>query len=274
MMINCNGTLLDLSTPKVMGIINVTPDSFVASSRVMSKDAIKNQIDKMLTEGADILDFGAMSSRPGAIEISIEEEVRRLIPVMEILEEMNIDCIVSLDLYRSEVLSRIYSDKIGMINDITAGNRDPQLPKLLASHQMAYCIMHMQGTPENMQNAPRYDEVVMDIMKFFIKKLEILDQLHIEDIIIDPGFGFGKSLNHNYEILRKLSSFQILERPILAGLSRKSMIHKLLSIDPKDALNGSTALHMVALQQGASILRVHDVRAAREVIQLHSQLYS
>ncbi len=256
-----------------MGIINVTPDSFVESSRAMTKDSMKIQIDKMLDEGADILDFGAMSSRPGAKEISIDEEVKRLIPVIEIIEEMDLDCIISLDLYRSKVLSEIYCDKIGMINDITAWNADPQLLEMLLSHKMAYCIMHMQGMPINMQNDPRYDQVVMDIMKFFIKKLERLVQLGINDVILDPGFGFGKSIEDNYEILRKLSTFKILECPILAGLSRKSMIYKLLDIAPEYALNGTTALHMIALEQGASILRVHDVGAAKECIKLYTQLY-
>lgn len=270
--LNCAGRLLDLSRPVIMGIINVTEDSFYAGSRFTALDAIMQQAEKMLHEGAQILDIGGMSSRPGATIISAEEEVQRIAPVIETLVQRFPEAILSLDTIYGHS-ARVGAELgVGIINDISAGRLDASMYPTVAELGLPYVLMHMQGQPGNMQKNPSYDDVVTEVLDFFIAEVGKLRALGVKDIVLDPGFGFGKNLSHNYTLLKYLQVFQILDTPILAGLSRKSMIYRLLEIEPEAALNGTTALHMVALQQGAKILRVHDVKPAAEVIHLWEML--
>ena len=270
--LNCAGRLLDLSQPVIMGIINVTEDSFYAGSRFTALDAIVQQAEKMLNEGALILDIGGMSSRPGATIISAEEEVQRIAPVIEALAKRFPEAILSLDTIYGHS-ARVGAELgVGIINDISAGRLDDSMYPTVAQLGLPYVLMHMQGQPGNMQKNPNYEDVVTEVLDFFIAEVGKLRALGVKDIVLDPGFGFGKNLNHNYILLKYLQVFQILDAPILAGLSRKSMIYRLLEVEPEAALNGTTALHMVALQQGAKILRVHDVKPAAEVIHLWEML--
>lgn len=270
--LNCNGTLLDLEEPIVMGIINVTPDSFYANSRASSVDQALQLAERHLNEGATILDVGGMSSRPGAKIIGVEEELERVLPIIEAIKLQFPQAIISLDTVRAKVAAAGVASGVGLINDISAGGIDEQLFSTVANLNVPYILMHMQGKPSNMQSQPTYDNVIQEIFDFFVKKVGELRALGVKDIIIDPGFGFGKQLEHNYTLLRSMHVFKVLGLPILAGLSRKSMIYRLLDIEPEQALAGTAALHMVALQQGSKILRVHDVREANEVIKLWSQL--
>lgn len=270
--LNCNGTLLDLERPIVMGIINVTPDSFYADSRAGSVEQALQLAERHLEEGATILDVGGMSSRPGAELIGVAEELKRVLPIIEAIKAKFPEAILSLDTVRAEVAEAGVDSGVGMINDISAGGIDERLFSTLAHLNVPYILMHMQGQPTTMQTQPTYSHVVQDIFDFFVKKVGELRALGVKDIIIDPGFGFGKELEHNYTLLKSMHVFQVLGLPILAGLSRKSMIYRLLDIGPEEALVGTAALHMVALQQGSKILRVHDVREANEVIKLWSQL--
>lgn len=270
--LNCAGRLLDLSHPIIMGIINVTEDSFYAGSRFTALDAIVQQAEKMLSEGAQILDIGGMSSRPGATIISAEEEVERVAPVIEALTKRFPEAIMSIDTIYGHS-ARVGAELgVGIINDISAGRLDDSMYPTVAQLGLPYVLMHMQGQPGNMQKNPIYEDVVTEVLDFFIAEVGKLRALGVKDIVLDPGFGFGKNLSHNYTLLKYLQVFQILDAPILAGLSRKSMIYRLLEIEPEAALNGTTALHMVALQQGAKILRVHDVKPAAEVIRLWEML--
>ncbi|NET31397.1 MAG: dihydropteroate synthase [Cyanothece sp. SIO1E1] len=270
--LNCNGTLVDLEEPIVMGIINVTPDSFYANSRASSVDQALQLAERHLNEGATILDVGGMSSRPGAKIIGVEEELERVLPIIEAIKLQFPQAIISLDTVRAKVAAAGVASGVGLINDISAGGIDEQLFSTVANLNVPYILMHMQGKPSNMQSQPTYDNVIQEIFDFFVKKVGELRALGVKDIIIDPGFGFGKQLEHNYTLLRSMHVFKVLGLPILAGLSRKSMIYRLLDIEPEQALAGTAALHMVALQQGSKILRVHDVREANEVIKLWSQL--
>lgn len=270
--LNCAGRLLDLSRPVIMGIINVTEDSFYADSRFTALDAIVQQAEKMLSEGAQILDIGGMSSRPGATIISAEEEVQRIAPVIEGLVKRFPEVILSLDTVYGHS-ARVGAELgVGIINDISAGRFDSSMYPTVAELGLPYVLMHMQGQPGNMQKNPSYADVVTEVLDFFIAEVGKLRALGVKDIVLDPGFGFGKNLEHNYTLLKNMHVFQILDAPILAGLSRKSMIYRLLEIEPEAALNGTTALHMVALQQGAKMLRVHDVKPASEVIHLWEML--
>lgn len=270
--LNCNGTLLYLREPVVMGIINVTPDSFYAESRADSVDQALGLAEKHLQAGATILDVGGMSSRPGAEIIGVEEELGRVLPIIEALRSKFPKTIISLDTVRAKVAEAGVARGVGMINDISAGAFDQGLFPTVARLNVPYILMHMQGKPSNMQSQPTYDNVIQEIFDFFVKKVGELRALGVKDIIIDPGFGFGKQLEQNYTLLGSMHVFKVLGLPLLAGLSRKSMIYRLLDINPDDALVGTAALHMVALQQGSKILRVHDVREANEVIKLWSQL--
>lgn len=271
--INCKGTLIDFSQPRIMGILNLTPDSFYAGSRYLSANDVVKQADRMLEQGADFLDIGAASSRPGAAEVTVSEEWQRLQPVLEALAAHFPDALVSVDTYHAEIARRAVQDYgVALINDISAGTLDKHMFATMADLQVPYIIMHMQGTPRTMQSNPQYDNLIKDIVRYLAEKINQLRLLGVNDIIADPGFGFGKTLQHNYQLLEKLDAFRILERPLLVGLSRKSMIYKLLNTTPQEALNGTTALHTIALLKGASILRVHDVPAAREVVQL-TQFY-
>jgi dihydropteroate synthase len=276
--LNCRGHLLDLTTPVVMGILNVTPDSFFDGGQYDTADAVLRQAGKMLEAGAQILDIGGASSRPGAKIVSVEEEIERVVPAIEAVLKRFPDTIISIDTWRSEVVLAALDAGAAIINDISAGRLDAQLfPTIgaLASkgESIPYILMHMQGEPGTMQQNPVYEDVVQEVLDFFIAKIQELRALGMKDIVLDPGFGFGKSVEHNFKLLKHLSDFHIVTGlPVLAGLSRKSMICRALGVKPEAALNGTTALHMPALMMGAKILRVHDVREAMEVIRLWEHL--
>jgi dihydropteroate synthase len=270
--INCKGKLLDLSTPKIMGILNVTPDSFFDGGRYNSVDNALFQVEKMLVEGADIIDIGGMSSRPGAEVISTEEELKRVIPIVEAIQQRFSDAIMSIDTVKAEVAKKAIEAGGHLINDISAGQFDAQLYETVATLDVPYCLMHMNGTPKTMQHNPEYDDVITHVTDFFIREVGILRALGVKDIILDVGFGFGKTIEHNYQLLKKLQDFKIFDLPLLVGVSRKSMIYKFLDIEPESALNATSALHFLALQNGGNLLRVHDVREAKEVIQLWQKI--
>lgn len=271
--LNMGGQLLNLGTPAVMGIINATPDSFFEGSRVPEPGHAVEVARKMLAEGAKILDVGAVSTRPGAREISESEEMERLTPLLEALRQEFPDVYISVDTWRSGV-AKTMTDRFGiqMINDVTAGQTDPQMFSTIAQLDLAYVMMHMQGTPETMQEAPLYVNVVDDLIQFFGERIFKLKKLGVNDIVVDPGFGFGKTMEQNFHLLREFDAFTILELPIMAGLSRKSMIYKTLESEPSEALTGTTAAHMAALLGGASILRVHDVKEAVETIKIFDKI--
>jgi dihydropteroate synthase len=265
--LNCRGKLLSLEEPKIMAVLNLTPDSFYDGGRWSDKNLLQ-RVEEMLNEGADIIDIGAMSSRPGAEFISTEEELNRLLsPLSAIVKEFP-KAIISIDSWRSEVVKAVHQEGAHIVNDISAGNLDEKLFETIADCGMPYILMHMQGNPQNMQLQPSYKDIGTELLEFFITKIEQLKNFGIKDIILDPGFGFGKTLEHNYELLAALPNFKMLELPLLAAVSRKSMICKLLKCTPADALNGTTALHMLCLEKGASILRVHDVKEAFEAIKI------
>ncbi|MFN0036956.1 MAG: dihydropteroate synthase [Saprospiraceae bacterium] len=269
MTLRCNGQLLDLSRPVVMGILNVTPDSFFDGGKYPDESAMLKQAEKMLREGAAILDIGGASSRPGAEEVGEAEEMRRVIPTIEVILKNFPDTILSVDTWRANVARAAVDAGASIVNDISAGSLDPKMFETVASLGTPYILMHIQGAPGTMQKNPHYKDVVTEVLDFFVKKIETLRGLGVRDIVLDPGFGFGKTLAHNYTLLKNLHVFRnVLGLPVLAGLSRKSMIWKPLGITPAEALNGTSALHVVALQQGASILRAHDVREAAEVVRL------
>lgn len=270
--LNCAGRLLDLSHPVIMGIINVTPDSFYAGSRFTELTDILQQADQMLSAGAQILDVGGMSSRPGAHIITAEEEMQRVAPVIQALTQEFPEAIISLDTVYAHSVRAGYDLGIGLINDISAGRLDPAMYPTVAELGLPYVLMHMQGLPGTMQSNPIYADVVTDVLDFFIAEVGKLRVLGVKDIVLDPGFGFGKTIAHNYQLLKSMHVFRMLDAPLLAGLSRKSMIYRFLNIEPEQALNGTTALHMIALQQGAKLLRVHDVKPAAEVIKLWEML--
>ncbi len=273
--INCRGELMDLTVPKVMGILNVTPDSFYDGGRYTDKAGIESRVRKMVDEGTDIIDIGGYSSRPGAEDISAKEELSRLLPAIEVVRRLFPNIPVSVDSYRTEVIRRVSEDfEIDIINDITGGNGDPEMFDLVASWKLPYIMMHMQGTPRTMQEKPTYSDVVNDIMMFFAGRLETLIDKGVNDVILDPGFGFGKTLEHNYMLLASLEVFRSFGMPLMAGISRKSMTYKLLDIDKSEALNGTTALHMYALTKGVSVLRVHDVKEAVETVKLFKFLHN
>ena len=266
--LNCRGQLIDLHQPAIMGIINVTPDSFYAASRQQTITAILKQAEEMITDGAAFLDVGAFSSRPGAQVVEEEEERTRLIPAVQQLHRHFPDTPLSVDTMRHSIAEEAIAAGASMINDISGGQWDPRMFETIASLQVPYVLMHMQGRPETMQKAPSYTHVTREVMDFFIRRLGQLRELGVHDVILDPGFGFGKTLDHNYQLLRELEAFRILPAPLLVGISRKSMITRVLDVSPEEALNGTSALHFQALLGGARILRVHDVAPAGEVIAL------
>ena len=271
--INVNGQLMDLSQPRVMGILNITPDSFYADSRKQTEKDIIARIHQILDEGGDFIDIGAYSSRPDASDVSPKEEMERLKYGLEILRNECPEAIVSVDTFRADVAKMCVEEYgVALINDIAAGQMDPEMFSTIAQLKVPYIMMHMQGTPQNMQKNPHYDNPVKEIILYFAEKIEKLRASGIKDLIIDPGFGFGKTLAHNYEILDKLEELQMFQLPILIGVSRKSMVYKLLGGGPEDALNGTTALHAIALMKGARILRVHDVKAATETVRIFQAL--
>lgn len=272
MTINCKGTLLDLNSPKVMGILNITPDSFYDGGMYKDETTILNQTEKMLNDGATFIDIGAYSSRPGAAEVSEEEELKRIVPVVELLIKKFPDIIISIDTFRSKVAKETINLGAALINDISGGNLDSKMYETVAKLKVPYILMHMAGTPKTMQNNPTYEDVTKDLIYFFSDKIDQLHRLNVSDIIIDVGFGFGKTIEHNFQLLRNMSLFQNLDKPILAGLSRKSMLYKTLDITSQEALNATTSANTIALLNGANILRVHDVKEAVEAVKLVNQL--
>jgi dihydropteroate synthase len=273
MNISCKGKLIDLTTPKIMGILNITPDSFYDGGVFNNTDRALAQTEKMLLEGATFIDVGGASSKPGAVEISIDEELARVLPIIEEIQKRFPEAIISIDTYRSVVAQQAVATGAAIVNDISGGNLDAKmLGTVGALGGVPYIAMHMQGKPQNMQDNPSYDNVLVAIRSFFAAKIDEAHKAGIHDIIIDPGFGFGKTLDHNYSLLKSLSSMQMDGIPMLIGLSRKSMIYKLLEIEAADALNGTTVLNTIALQQGAQILRVHDVKEAQQAIHLIEKL--
>jgi len=268
--INCNGQILKLDKPIVMGILNITPDSFYDGGKHSDIEQIKHYVKQMINDGATIIDVGAYSSRPGAKHISEKDELQRLNPVLELLQKNFPQTIVSVDTFRAKIANQVIKNfGVAIINDISAGEMNDNMFETIASHNIPYVIMHMQGTPQNMQMNPSYKNVAMEIIEYFSKKLEQLNKLGVHDVILDPGFGFGKTLEHNYQLLNNLEQLSLFELPILVGLSRKSMVYKFLNCEPKDALNGTTVLNTIALSKGISILRVHDVKEAKQTIELH-----
>ncbi|MBI1770222.1 MAG: dihydropteroate synthase [Bacteroidetes bacterium] len=270
--LNLRGKLIDLSQPRVMGILNVTPDSFYDGNKFNGEMEILNQVEKMLKEGADFIDVGGCSSRPGAEEISLDEELNRLIPAIKSIVKNFPEAIISVDTFRSSVVKEAVEVGAAMVNDISGGALDEKMFSTIAALKVPYILMHMRGTPQTMTQQTTYDNLIKDVVDYFHSKIFQLQTLGVKDIVIDPGFGFAKTAEQNFEILNELSQFQILGKPILVGLSRKSTIWKTLKTNPEEALNGTTVLNTVALLNGASILRVHDVREAKETITLLQQM--
>lgn len=266
--LNCNGKLLTVKSPLVMGAINITPDSFYEGSRFMNSDAVLRQAEKMLEEGADILDIGGQSTRPGSTPLNDEEELKRIIGPVILLHEKFPGAIISVDTYHSKVATETVAAGASMVNDISAGNMDNKMLGTVAKLHVPYICMHMQGTPQTMQKEPHYENATKEVLDFFIAKIDACKKAGVHDVIIDPGFGFGKTIAHNFELLRNLSVFSMMERPLLVGLSRKSTIYKLLGISASEALNGTTVMNTIALINGANILRVHDVKEAKEAVKL------
>lgn len=268
------GRVYSLDKPKLMGILNLTPDSFFEGSRVSQEEKkILSTAEKMISEGTDFLDLGGYSTRPGALDISIEEEIQRVAPAISLIKREFPEILISVDTFRSEVAKVAVESGADLINDISAGNLDSKMLETVAQLGVPYIAMHMRGTPQTMQEETAYQDLVPEILYYFAQKLEQFKKLGIKDVIIDPGFGFAKTREQNFQLLRDLKSFQRLGLPILAGVSRKSMIYKTLQISASEALNGTTALNMFALLQGANILRVHDVKEAKETVTLFEQLY-
>ena len=272
MTINCKGKLIDLSTPKVMGILNITPDSFYNGGMYKDQSNIVNQVQKMLDEGATFIDVGAYSSKPNANEVSLDEELSRILPIITLLVKQFPDIIISVDTFRAEVAKQCIAKGAALVNDISAGHLDENMLETVAKLNVPYIMMHMRGNPKTMQQQTNYDNILKEVLFYFSERITTARALGIKDIIIDPGFGFAKTLEQNFELLNVLEGFKITNLPLLAGLSRKSMIYKTLETSATEALNGTTALNMVALQKGAAILRVHDVKEAVECITLFNTL--
>jgi len=272
----CNGKLVDISKPLIMGVINVTSDSFFEGSQFRMKYRIAKRADQILNEGGKIIDVGACSSRPGSLPVGEDQELKRLDKALTIIRKKYPEAIISVDTFRSNVARRMHENfRIDIVNDNSAGEMDSKMFQTVADLKVSYILMHMKGTPRNMQEDPRYkNDIIKELFGFFTNKVEKLKLFGVKDIIIDPGFGFGKNLDHNYTLLKNLESFKIFELPILVGVSRKSMVHKLLETCPDKALNGTTVLNTIAVLNGATILRVHDVKEAAEVIKLTDFLKS
>jgi len=272
MTINCNGKLIDLATPKVMGILNCTPDSFYDGGKYKSESQFLSQVEKMLSDGATFVDVGAYSSKPNAEFVSEEEELNRLLPVIELVLKSFPDTIISVDTFRSKIAQSAIENGAAIINDISAGNLDEEMLETVAKLQVPYIMMHMKGTPQTMQTLTQYDNICKEMLFYFSERVGKARSFGINDIIIDPGFGFAKSLEQNYEVMQKLELFQMLELPLLVGISRKSMIYKTLETTAENSLNGTTFLNAISLQKGANILRVHDVKEAVESVKLFNKL--
>ena len=272
--INVNGRLIDLHQPQVMGILNVTPDSFYSGSRKQTESEIIDRVMQIINEGGQMIDIGAYSSRSGADDVSTEEEMRRLREGMKIVAELAPDMPVSVDTFRADVAKMCVEELgVGIVNDISGGELDKNMFTTVTQLGVPYILMHMKGTPQTMQQAPHYDDLMKEIMMYFAEKVQRLRDLGQKDIILDPGYGFAKTLDHNYQLLRHQEMLKVFELPLLVGISRKSMIYRLLNISPQEALNGTTALNTIALQKGANILRVHDVKECVEVVKIVSKMY-
>ncbi len=272
MTINCAGKLIDLSIPKIMGILNITPDSFYDGGRYNSDKKILDHVEKMIIDGAIFIDIGAYSSRPGGVDIDENEELKRIIPAIELVNKKFPEIIISIDTFRSKVAEACLNSGASIINDISASQLDEKMMETIAKYNVPYIIMHMKGNPQNMMNKTNYDDMLQEMIKYFSKKINQAISYKINDIIIDPGFGFAKNIKQNYDLLNHLDLLKILDKPIMVGISRKSMIYKSLDSTPEEALNGTTVLNTVALIKGASILRVHDVKEANECIKLIGSL--
>ncbi|MEA3504702.1 MAG: dihydropteroate synthase [Bacteroidota bacterium] len=262
--------ILNLREPIVMGILNLTPDSFYDGGSFNNEEQWIKRAEQIVNEGGDVIDLGAVSTRPGAKEISVKEEEERLLPALEIIRKKFPDILISVDTYRADIARKAVNLGADIINDISAGTMDADMPKTISELKVPYILMHMQGKPKNMQDSPLYNDVVDDIINYFRNRITVFNKFGFDDIILDPGFGFGKTISNNYHILKKLRSFSTFGYPLLVGLSRKSMITKVLHNKSKDALNGTTVLNTVAIKNGANILRVHDVKEAVETIALVS----
>ena len=272
MTINCLGDLIDLSIPKILGIVNLTPDSFYDGGSLKNEASLVTKIEKMLQDGADFIDLGGYSSRPGAKDISVDEEMDRVLPVVKLLTKEFSGIRLSIDTFRSSVAKACLDQGAALINDISAGNLDAEMLKTIAAYQVPYIMMHMKGSPQNMQSLASYKNITQEVCFYFSEKIAEARALGIHDVIVDPGFGFAKTIDHNFELLNNFEILQQLDVPVLAGISRKSMIYKTLNTTADEALNGTTALHMIVLQKGANILRVHDVKEAKECVVLFEQL--
>lgn len=268
MRINCKGRLVDLHQPRIMGVLNATPDSFFEGSRSQTMEHSIKKVEKMLKEGADFIDVGGMSTRPGAAEVSQEEELKRVIPLIEKIMREFPETLVSIDTYRAKVAREAVEAGAAIVNDISAGSLDENLFQTVAELNVPYILMHMQGTPQNMQQNPAYENITLEVNYFMAEKIRKLKSLGVNDIVLDPGFGFGKTVEHNYELFNNLELIGFGEYPLLIGISRKSMVTRLLNVHQNEALNGTTVLNTIALQKGAKILRVHDVKEAREVVKI------
>ncbi|NNE33068.1 MAG: dihydropteroate synthase [Winogradskyella sp.] len=272
MTINCKGKLIDLSSPAVMGILNITPDSFYDGGKNKGERNIIKKIETMLNDGATFIDIGGYSSRPGADFVSEDEELKRVLPVIKLILKQFPETLISVDTFRSNVAKQSIESGAALINDISAGHLDNNMLTTIGKLGVPYIMMHMKGNPKTMQQHTNYNNLVKEIISYFAERLSAAYTAQLMDVIIDPGFGFAKSLEQNYELLNRLELLNMLEKPLLTGMSRKSMIYKTLNTTPDNALNGTTALHMVALQKGAKILRVHDVKEAKECVSLYNQL--
>lgn len=272
MLINCKGNLIDLSVPKVMGILNVTPNSFFDGGKYKNEDEIISQVNRMLSEGAAFIDIGAYSSKPSAEFVSEQEEIDRIVPAVELILKHFPEALLSIDTFRAEVAKASIESGAAIINDIAAGELDDKMFDVIAKYNVPYIMMHMRGNPQTMQSLTQYDDIVKEMLFYFSEKVQQARSLGINDLILDPGFGFAKTTDQNYEVLQKMELFNLLELPVLAGVSRKSMIYKTLEITPQEALNGTTVLNTIALTKGAKILRVHDVKEAVECVVLFNKI--
>ncbi len=272
MLINCKGKLVDLSQPKIMGILNVTPDSFFDGGKYTNEAELLKQAEAMLSDGADFIDIGAYSSKPNAEFVSEDEELQRIVPIVELVLKHFPETMISVDTFRAAVAKACVESGAAIVNDISAGMLDEKMLETVGQLKVPYIMMHMRGTPQTMVKLTQYDDIVKEMLSYFAERITTARSFGINDIIIDPGFGFAKTLQQNYEVLNKMELFQMAGLPILAGMSRKSMIYKLLGITPQEALNGTTVLNTIALTKGANILRVHDVKEAKECIRIVSEL--
>ena len=272
MTINCKGELIDLSIPKVMGILNVTPNSFFDGGKYKNENEILSQVDKMLSEGAAFIDIGAYSSKPSAEFVTEQEEIDRIVPVIELILKHFPETLLSIDTFRAEVAKASIESGAAIINDIAAGELDEKMFDVIAHYNVPYIMMHMRGNPQTMQSLTQYDDISKEMLFYFSEKVKKARSLGINDLILDPGFGFAKTTDQNYEVMQKMELFNVLDLPVLAGISRKSLIYKTLDIAPQEALNGTTFLNTIALTKGAKILRVHDVKEAVECVTLFGKL--